>query len=139
MMTSLVSFHYDVIIVKLHQEPPCLQDCTWTWRSNAFRKCLKALKKLLLIVNISIYICTTGRFWRTFHLQVTINFIYEILIHFKGSCKDSEKLFITNLALNLAWQLNDTITYSVTASQTWQDIFICISLSCWFIHWYGLG
>ena len=62
-----------------------------------------------------------GHFQRTFYLQVTINFVYEILIHFKASCKVSEKLFITNLALNLAWQLNDTITYSVTASQTYQS------------------
>ena len=62
-----------------------------------------------------------GRFQRRFHLQVTINFVYEILIDFKGSCKDSEKLFITKVALNLAWELNDTITYSVTASQTWQS------------------
>ena len=89
--------------------------------SNAFRKRLQALKRLLLIDNISIYICTTGRFQRRFHLQVTINFVYEILIDFKGSCKDSEKLFITKVALNLAWELNDTITYSVTASQTWQS------------------
>ena len=90
-------------------------------RSNAFRKRLQALKRLLLIDNISIYICTRGRFQRTFHLQVSINCVYEILIHFKGSRKDSEKLFITKLAINLAWQLNDTITYSVTASQTWQS------------------
>ena len=62
-----------------------------------------------------------GRFKRTFHLQNTINFVYEILIHFKGSCKDSEKLFIMKLVLNLAWQLNDTNTYSVAASQTWQS------------------
>ena len=48
-------------------------------RSNAFRKRLKALKKLQLIDNISIYICTTGRFQRTLHFQVTINFVYEIL------------------------------------------------------------
>ena len=88
---------------------------------NAFRKRLQALKKLLLIDNILIYICLMGRFQRRFHFQVTIKFVYEILIHFKASCKDSEKLFITNLALNLAWQLNDTITYSVTASQTWQN------------------
>ena len=87
-------------------------------RSNAFRKRLQALKGLLLIDNISIYICTTGRFQRRFHLQVTINFVYETLIDFKGSCKDSEKLFIKKVALNLAWELNDTITYSVTASQT---------------------
>ena len=40
-----------------------------------------------------------------------------------------------NLAFNLAWQLNDTITYSVTASQTWQDLFICISLSCFPFDW----
>ena len=62
-----------------------------------------------------------GCYQRTFHFQVTINFVYEILIHFKGSCKGSEKLFIMKLALNLAWQLNDTITYSVTASQTWHS------------------
>ena len=60
-------------------------------RSNAFRKHLKALKTLQLIENMSIYICTTGRFQRTLHFQVTINFIYEILKHFKASCKDSEK------------------------------------------------
>ena len=53
-------------------------------RSNAFRKHLKALKKLLLIDNILIYICTTGRFQRTLHFQVTINFVYEILKHFKS-------------------------------------------------------
>ena len=62
-----------------------------------------------------------GRFQRTFHLQVTVNFVYEILIHFKGSCKESEKCLITKLALNLAWRLNDTIINSVTASQTWQS------------------
>ena len=50
-------------------------------RSNAFRKRLKALIKLLLIDNISIYIYTTGRFQRMFHFQVTINFVYEILIN----------------------------------------------------------
>ena len=49
-------------------------------RSDAFKKRLKALTKLLLIDNILIYICTTGHFQRTFHLQVTINFVYEILI-----------------------------------------------------------
>ena len=79
-------------------------------RSNAFRKRLQALKRLLLIDNISIYICTTGRFQRRFHLQVTINFVYEILIHFKGSCKESKKLFITKLALNLAWHLTLSLT-----------------------------
>ena len=31
--------------------------------------------------NILIYICTTGRFQRIFHFQVTINFVYEILIN----------------------------------------------------------
>ena len=50
-------------------------------RSDGFRKLLKALKKLILIDNILIYICTMGRFQRTFHLQVTINFVYEILIN----------------------------------------------------------
>ena len=60
-------------------------------RSNAFRKRLKALKKLLLIDNISIYICTTGHFQRTLHFQVTIKFVYDILKHFKASCKGSEK------------------------------------------------
>ena len=50
-------------------------------RSDAFRKRLKALKKLLLIENILIYICTMGRFQITFHLQVTINFVYDILIN----------------------------------------------------------
>ena len=49
--------------------------------SIAFRKCLKALKKLLLTDNILIYICTTGHFQRMFHLQITINFVYEILIN----------------------------------------------------------
>ena len=60
-------------------------------RSKTFRKCLKALKKLLLIDNVSIYICTMGRFQRMLHFQVTINFVYEILKHFKASCKGSEK------------------------------------------------
>ena len=32
-----------------------------------------------------------------------------------------------NLALNFAWQLNDIVTYSVTTSQTWEVLFICIS------------
>ena len=62
-----------------------------------------------------------GCFQRMLDLQVTINFVYEISIQFKASCKDSKKLFITNLTLNFAWQLNDTISYSVTASQTWQS------------------
>ena len=53
-----------------------------------------------------------GRFQRTLHFQVTINFVYEILKHFKASCKDSEK------HSSQIVQLNDTITYSVTASQT---------------------
>ena len=61
-------------------------------RSNTFRKCLQALQKLLLIDNILIYIYTAGRFKKTFDLQITINFVYEILIHFKASCKGSEKL-----------------------------------------------
>ena len=69
-----------------------------------------------------------GRFQRTLYVQVTINFVYEILIHFKASCKGSV-IFNTN-QINFAWQLNDTITYSVIASQTWQELFICISLSC---------
>ena len=50
-------------------------------RSDAFRKHLKALKKMLLIDNILIYVCTMGDFQKTFHLQVTINFVYEILIN----------------------------------------------------------
>ena len=61
-------------------------------RSNAFRQLFKALKELLLIVDIWIYICATGRFQRRFYLQITINFVYEIRIHFKASCKGSEKL-----------------------------------------------
>ena len=98
-------------------------------RSNAFRKRHKALKKLLLIFNILIYICTTGHFQRMFHLQFTINFYMKYWYILKRHVR-LRQTFITYLALNLVWQLNDTITYSVTASQTWQDLFICISLSC---------
>ena len=56
-------------------------------RSDAFRKRLKALKTLLLIDNTLIYICTTGRLQRTFHFQVTINFVYEILINMTTSSR----------------------------------------------------
>ena len=63
------------------------QDCTWTWSEVTHSGNVSKD----WIDNILIYIYTTRRFQRTLRFQVTINFVYEILKHFKASCKGSEK------------------------------------------------
>ena len=73
--------------------PSAMPSCLLSWEvSNDGRSVrFNVTVPITIYYNISIYICTTGRFQRTLHFQVTINFAYEILKHFKASSKGSEK------------------------------------------------